>query len=81
MNQSWLLILDNADGEPNEIARYLPSGNRGSVIITSRNPNMQLVPHDAFAEIERMEERDAIVLLAKTACRPSEVNQPEIQLR
>jgi hypothetical protein len=41
INKNWLLILDNADGEPNEIARYLPLRNRDSVIITSRNLNMQ----------------------------------------
>ena len=38
---NWLLVFDNADGKPNMVSKYLPAGNRGNVLITSRNPDMK----------------------------------------
>jgi tetratricopeptide (TPR) repeat protein len=37
-NQNWLLIFDNAR-EPADLLDYLPPGNNGHVIVTSRNRN------------------------------------------
>ncbi len=34
----WLLVLDNAQG-PDQLRNFLPSGNNGHIIITSRNPS------------------------------------------
>src|ERR1700733_3026969 len=33
MDLNWLLVFDNADGKPNMVAKYLPAGNRGNVLI------------------------------------------------
>jgi hypothetical protein len=38
--QRWLLIYDNAE-DPAALTRYLPSGNGGHVLITSRNPDWE----------------------------------------
>ena len=36
--QEWLIIFDNADeSSPEMVAKFLPSGNRGNLLITSRN--------------------------------------------
>src|SRR5947207_11096341 len=36
--QAWLLVFDNADDPNLSLSSYLPPGNRGHIIITSRNP-------------------------------------------
>src|ERR1700728_3425661 len=41
MDSNWLLIFDNADGVSSMVSKYLPPGNRGNVLITSRNPMMK----------------------------------------
>ncbi|KAM0721473.1 hypothetical protein Q7P37_002397 [Cladosporium fusiforme] len=35
---TWLLVLDNADQIREDFSRYFPPGSRGTVIMTSRNP-------------------------------------------
>src|ERR1700721_2976126 len=68
LDSNWLLIFDNADGKPNMISKSLPPGNRGNVIITSRNPEMKRnVSSGAWIEVEDMGEEDAISLLLKAA--------------
>src|SRR3984957_14684730 len=64
-----LLVFDNADCGPDVLLKYMPRGNWGNILITSRNPNMRLnVSPDAWVEVQEMEEEDAISLLMKTAC-------------
>src|ERR1700722_6584926 len=64
-----LLVFDNADCGPDVLLKYMPRGNWGNILITSRNPNMRLnISPDAWVEVQEMEEEDAISLLMKTAC-------------
>jgi tetratricopeptide (TPR) repeat protein len=68
MDSNWLLIFDNADGKPSMVSKYLPPGDRGNVLITSRNPGMKHnVSDGAWIEVEDMEEEDAISLLLQAA--------------
>jgi hypothetical protein len=68
IDSNWLLVYDNADGKPNLISKSLPPGNRGNVLITSRNPGMKgNVSRGAWIEVEDMQEEDAILLLLKAA--------------
>ncbi|KAI9775397.1 MAG: hypothetical protein M1839_001252 [Geoglossum umbratile] len=68
MDRDWLLVFDNADGDPDMVSEFLPPSNRGSILITSRNPNMRRnVSPKAWVEVDRMEENDAISLLLKAA--------------
>src|SRR3984893_19134796 len=68
MGSNWLLIFDNADGKPSMVSKYLPPGDRGNVLITSRNPGMkQNVSDGAWIEVDDMVEEDAISLLLKAA--------------
>jgi hypothetical protein len=63
----WLLIFDNADEPELPLTPYFPAGDRGDIIITTRNPQCQLYSTVGSKEVERMEAEDAIVLLSKTA--------------
>jgi tetratricopeptide (TPR) repeat protein len=64
----WLLIFDNADDHPDIVAKNMPRGNRGNLLITSRNPNSRrLVAPRAWKEVEEMEKDDAIDLLLRAA--------------
>jgi Tetratricopeptide repeat len=62
LKSEWLLVFDNADHVPDMITKFLPPGNQGNILITSRNPNMQQISHSS-AEICAMEKESAISLL------------------
>jgi hypothetical protein len=67
IKDEWLLVFDNADGAPEMIAKLIPPGDRGNILLTSRNPDMRRNAPEASAEIDRMEEADGISLLLKAA--------------
>ena len=69
IEEEWLIVFDNADNpSPDVVARFIPSGNRGNILITSRNPSMgRLVSSENIFEINEMEELDAISLLLKAS--------------
>ena len=33
----WLLVFDNADGAPDVVDKFIPSGSKGNILVTSRN--------------------------------------------
>ena len=70
MQEEWLIVFDNADDPlPEVVARFLPSGDRGNILITSRNRSMgRIISFENSIEITEMEEPDAIILLLKTSC-------------
>lgn len=41
LNRPWLLVVDNADDTELDIDRYIPSGQRGFILVTTRNPALQ----------------------------------------
>ena len=60
-----LIVFDNANAD---IAEYIPSGNRGNILFTSRDMALRCyVPDEALAKIEDMDEEEAILLLLKLA--------------
>ena len=70
IQEEWLIVFDNADDlPPGAVAKFLPPGNRGNILITSRNPSMgRLTAFKNIIEINEMEEADAITLLLKASC-------------
>ena len=64
------MVFDNADDPPPEVvAKYFPPGNRGNILITSRNQSMKrVVSSENRIEIRKMKELDAITLLLKASC-------------
>ena len=65
--EPWLLILDNADDPLLNISKFFPVGIRGTIIITSRNPECRCHATVGSAELHEMESDDAITLLLKCA--------------
>jgi GTP-binding protein EngB required for normal cell division len=62
-----MLILDNADDPDLDISQYFPVGNRGIILITSRNLDCKFHATVGVCELGRMEEEEAITLMLKTA--------------
>ena len=70
--EPWLLILDNADDPSLDISRYFPVGTRGSIIVTSRNPECRRHATVGSRELREMESSEAINLLLRSGDLPSE---------
>ena len=70
--EPWLLILDNADDPSLDISQYFPVGNRGSIIVTSRNPECRCHATVGSRELCEMESSEAINLLLSSGDLPSE---------
>ena len=70
IQEEWLIVFDNADDpSPQEVAEFFPPGNRGNILITSRNKSMgRLVSFENRIEINEMEEPDAVNLLLMASC-------------
>ena len=68
-DHEWLLIFDNADGDPNTISKYVPPGIRGNILFTSRNPMMRhhVSSNNGHVEVDAMAEEQAISLLLQSA--------------
>jgi hypothetical protein len=69
LQEEWLIVFDNADAPPPEVVeKFFPPGNRGNILITSRNRSMgRIVSFESRIEIKEMEEADAITLLFKAS--------------
>ena len=64
----WLLIIDNADDPNVDISNFFPPGNRGCILITSRNPDCRSYGSNGFhCEVKAMDLEDSITLLLKAA--------------
>jgi tetratricopeptide (TPR) repeat protein len=61
-------VFDNATGDHDSVAEYMPHGNRGNILFTSRNLSLaRYVSHEGRIEVDSMEEEDAISLLLKSS--------------
>lgn len=67
--EHWLLILDNADDLSLDIAPYFPIGARGTIIITTRNPQHELYKtvEGGSAHVDTMGSDEATSLLLKAS--------------
>lgn len=65
-SRPWLLIFDNTDDPSPPLIPYFPPGDRGDVIITSRNPGCQQYWTVGTKEVGRMTSTDALMQLNKT---------------
>ena len=70
IQKEWLIVFDNADHlSPDVVAKFIPPGNRGNILITSRNRSMgRLIAFENVIEINEMEEADAVTLFLKASC-------------
>jgi len=66
LEDPWLLIIDNADNPQLDVLRYFPTGDRGTILLTTRNPDCKVHATSGSFEIREMELEDAITLLLRT---------------
>ncbi|KAI1397445.1 TPR-like protein [Hypoxylon fuscum] len=62
----WLLVLDNADNPEVDYQQYCPSGTRGTVLITSRNPKCQMYETVGYEDLGNLNTEDCIRLLLRS---------------
>ena len=73
LDKPWLLIIDNADDPKMDLEDYFPEGERGVVLVTTRNPHnrWQGTFGQRYYEFEKLEKEAASDLVLKSACEPS----------
>ncbi|PFH44942.1 hypothetical protein AMATHDRAFT_184845 [Amanita thiersii Skay4041] len=67
MTETWFMIYDNADGPPSVIQKHLPKGNKGNIIITSRNGALMRLTSNCGTQVIQMKLDEARLLLARAA--------------
>ncbi|KAJ7446952.1 P-loop containing nucleoside triphosphate hydrolase protein [Mycena latifolia] len=65
-SDEWLLLFDNADDPKINLHKFFPHCSHGNILITSRNPGLQVYA-GSQALVSDMEEGDAVELLLKSA--------------
>ena len=68
----WLLIFDNADDPSLQIATYFPAGNRGTIILTTRNPQCKIHETVQSHEFGELNADDAVTLLLRASDLPDD---------
>ena len=63
----WLMIIDNADDPSLDVSQFFPAGNRGSIIITTRNPDCRIHATVGSSEIGQLHQEEAVNLLMKAS--------------
>ncbi len=64
---SWMLIIDNADDPSVDISRFFPSGDRGHILVTSRNSECRYHETVGYQELREMDHEEADTLLLRAA--------------
>ena len=67
LEMPWLLVIDNADDPSIDYSRFFPAGERGHILVTSRNSDCKVHATVGSYEFRDMDEDDAITLLLKAA--------------
>ncbi|KAL9070229.1 MAG: hypothetical protein Q9157_005893 [Trypethelium eluteriae] len=69
IKQPWLLLIDNADDHSIPLEKYFPKGNRGHILVTTRNPAHKVHGNvgPGFFDFEKLEVNDANELLVRAA--------------
>lgn len=73
LDRPWLLLIDNADDLGTPLEEQFPEGDRGIVLVTTRNPLNRV--HGTVGQgsyhFEKLGEAEANDLLLRAACEPS----------
>ena len=62
---NWLLVIDNADDPSINVSKFFPTGNRGSIVLTTRNPDCKIHSTVGSCELGQLNMDDAVTLLLK----------------
>ena len=66
-----MLIIDNADDPSVDISRFFPAGERGHILVTSRNSECRYHETVGYQELKEMDRNEAITLLLRAAGKDS----------
>lgn len=67
LDMSWILVIDNADDPSIDVSKFFPAGDRGHILLTSRNPECRWHETVGSQELKEMQPSDAITLLLRAA--------------
>ena len=66
LQSEWLLVFDSADGAPEVVEKFIPTGSQGNILVTSRNRSLgRVTSYENSLEVDQMAEKEAISLLVK----------------
>lgn len=76
-DDEWLLVFDNAPAS--DMSQYLPDGDRGNVLYTTRHQNLQpRLPPGCTAPVEEMRGDEAVRLMLLSAQIPEDKTSREL---
>ncbi|KAI9762272.1 MAG: hypothetical protein M1835_008046, partial [Candelina submexicana] len=67
LEMSWMLVIDNADDPSIDVSRFFPSGDRGHILVTSRNKECRYHQTVGYEELKELNHEEAITLLLRAA--------------
>ncbi|CAG8908840.1 unnamed protein product [Penicillium egyptiacum] len=65
--KNWLLIIDNADKPDIKFENLIVPGERGHILVTTRNPSLRRQGNVGSVEVKGLKQREALHLLMKVA--------------
>lgn len=68
--EPWLLIINNADDPSLDLLNLFPEGDRGRILVTTRNPNLTVHGTAGAMELKGLKPQEASLLLLKAAVTP-----------
>ncbi|KAL8995820.1 MAG: hypothetical protein Q9188_006721 [Gyalolechia gomerana] len=73
LDRPWLLIIDNADDLSTPLEEHFPEGDRGIILVTTRNPLNRVhgTVGQGSCHFEKLGETEANDLLLRAACEPA----------
>ncbi|KAL7930469.1 hypothetical protein V8C35DRAFT_312716 [Trichoderma chlorosporum] len=80
VQHNWLLVLDNADDPEFDYQEYIPSGDRGKVLITSRLSECRVYGTAGHEEVGNLSKEDCVSLLFKAAEVPESLHAESLPI-
>lgn len=65
--EPWLLVIDNADDPSIDASKFFPVGNKGSILITTRNPDCRIHATVGSYEFGEMDLEEAVTLFLRAS--------------
>ena len=65
--EPWLLIINNADDLALELSNLFPEGERGHILVTTRNPSFRIHATVGALEFTGLSRKDALLLLLRAS--------------
>ena len=67
LDEPWLLIINNADDPNLDLLDLFPDGDRGHILVSTRNPDFRVHGTVGCTEFKGLKEKEALILLLRAA--------------